>query len=97
LLEDNENAQDRRFSGTWTVRKVVKEKMGEAIYEAIKQKAPEAQPGSAEYIQHYQAAWTHVTNHLSEEQRKEYELLAQEWNKNGLSVKMKAQYVVDSI
>jgi hypothetical protein len=71
--------------------------MGEAIDKAIKKKAPEAQPGSTEYIQHYQAAWRDVTNGLTEEQRKEYELLAQRWNQKGVTAEMKARYATNYI
>jgi HSP90 family molecular chaperone len=92
-----EETRDHRYAGVWTIRKVVKEKMGEAIDKAIKKKVPDAQPGSAEYIQHYQAAWRDVTNGLTEEQREEYEKLAQEWNKTGVTAEMKARYPVYSI
>jgi hypothetical protein len=90
--EDVEDS-DKRVITTWTVRKIVKELMEDDIDAVIKRKNPNCRAGTKDYIMLYQAAWTQVEKGLSQDKRREYEQMAQEWNRDGTTLAVKARLV----
>ena len=94
--EDVEDS-DKRILTTWTVRKIVKELMEDEIDAVIKQRDPNCRAGTKDYIKLYQRAWTEVEKGLSEEKRREYENLAEEWNREGTTLAVKARLVISLV
>jgi hypothetical protein len=80
---------------TWTVRKVVQTKMKEEIMALVKEKAVDH--SRDERIKVYPACLSKVTKDLSTEKLREFEQLAEKWNKEGASEQVQAKYVGFSI
>jgi hypothetical protein len=92
--EDGVDVGDRRLMTSWTVRKVVKEVLGDEIDARIKKKNPNCVAGTAAYIQLYQSCWSEVHKGLSAERRREFEQMALKWNKEGTDRGVQARSVV---
>ena len=94
--DDKEDVEDsdKCMVTTWTVCKIVKELMEDDINAIIKQQNPNCHAGTKDYIMLYQRAWTEVEKGLSEEKRREYEKLVEEWNREGTTLAVKARLVI---
>jgi hypothetical protein len=76
----------------WTLRRVVKEKLADEIDELTEQLSG-ATKGTSRYISFYPSAWTQVEQGLSEKVKKEFENLAEKWNKAGPPKELQQKYV----
>lgn len=61
------------------------------ISEAVREQT-QAKPGSPEYLQIYQSACTKVIGELSDEERKEYEQLQEEWTNGNVPNDVRWRY-----
>jgi hypothetical protein len=79
-----EDLPSRLSCKKWTVRWVVHEKMADEIDAEVKKVTGNELPsGHRAYIPHYPAAWSRVTNRLTDEQRSEFQALADKWTRMG--------------
>jgi hypothetical protein len=68
----------------WTLKTIVQELHRQAIMDLCKTLSG-AEPGDRNYIGSYQVATKKFTaEELTEEQRKEYTVMADQWNKEGI-------------
>jgi hypothetical protein len=72
----------------WTLRKVVKEKLGQDIDDKVTEMSG-AVSGTPEYLAAYPRAWTHIVDNLSEEEKEKFEELAEKWNKAGPPIELR--------
>ena len=81
---------DHRISHAWTVRKVVQQTMKDRIAAHVLAEDPSAVPGSQTYLTQYQKACSHITSHLTEDEKRECEELVNQWNAQGPDPETKA-------
>lgn len=87
------NRADGRASTTWTVHKLVKELMPDAIADIIAQDYPEHVSGTKEYFGIYPKCWSKAVKALSEEKTLELQELADKQNSEGVADSVKAKPV----
>lgn len=84
---------DGRRGLTSTLRKVFKEKKYEELNARILKKDPTAEPGTKQYISVVNKALSGMIGKLSEEEKKEYQEIADQRNAEGVDPELKARCV----
>jgi hypothetical protein len=82
---------DARLATTWTVRKVVKEKMSAELNALVLQQDSAALPGTKGYMRYVQKCLTGLVKGLSEAEQREFAALAHEWNIAGVDMDKQAK------
>jgi hypothetical protein len=84
---------DGRCGLTWTLRRVVKEEKYEELNARILKKDPAANPGTPGYMRLVNKVLSRMIRKLSEEERVEYQKIADQRNVEGVDVELKARCV----
>jgi hypothetical protein len=74
----------------WTARLVTKKLRAEEITKLTLELSGESEAGKGKFIEFYQTALSKFYNeHLTDQERKEYENTAKEWNEEGTPMEVK--------
>jgi hypothetical protein len=88
---------DGRCGLTWTLRKVFKEKNYKELNARVLRKDPEAEAGSKGYMGLVNKTLSRMIRKLSEEEKAEYQKIADERNAEGVDGELKARCVHNNV